>query len=152
MLAAPLPSSLATNSTSVQPARVSSGTFCDASSTSLRSGRPPPVCSDTGAAAVDPSLVTTTLSAITLVGSPVSSDLKDTPVHPSGALPPGEEDPLTTEAKEGSDTTSTELDDAPLDTSESLDLGTSFVAGMFHKVKTWVQNVWEGVKTWVGWT
>ncbi|KAJ3491370.1 hypothetical protein NLI96_g732 [Meripilus lineatus] len=153
LLAAPRPSSLATNSTSVQPAKVPSGAFLDASSTSLRSDptTTPPVCSDAGTALVDPSPLATTSSATTLVGTPPSSDPKDISVNPSGALPPNE-DLLTTKAKEESDTISTESDDAPSDASESLDLDTSLVAGMFNKVKTWVQNVWEGVKTWVGWT
>ncbi|KAJ3478397.1 hypothetical protein NLI96_g9781 [Meripilus lineatus] len=146
LLAAHRPSSLATNSTSVQRADVPSGTFLETSLT------PTPVCSDTGTAVVDPSPLATTSSATTLVGSPMSSDPKDISADPSGAVPPGEEDPLTTKAKEESDTISTESDDAPSDASESLDLDTSLVAGVFNKIKTWVQNVWEGVKTWVGWT
>ena len=88
LLAAPRPSSLAINSTSVQRADVPSGTFLETSLT------PTPVCSDTGTAVADSSPLATTSSATTLVGSPMSSDPKDISTDPSGALPPDEENTL----------------------------------------------------------
>lgn len=145
LLASPRPASLATFA---QPTEAPTGTVVDISPKVPRS-----VCSGSGLTVVDPSIATTTSSTTTLVGSSESSDPRDASFNPSGAMPLGQEEKLmTTEAKEEGGYPPAESEDAPLVTDGALVSGTSLVAGMVHIAKTWVWNVWEGVKSWAGWT